>query len=172
MNFNLELDEQNLKSFLKTIDRVAIRAIIMKNNRILLVESNWGDYKFPGGGLEENETHEDCLKREVREETGYVNSLVKDKVGIVIERKMYEYEDHTLFQMTSHYYLCELATDEKVTQQLDDYEAKMDFTAKWVTLEEAIIQNESLINNLEKNSWLKRETFVLKHIKEMHAFRL
>ncbi|MCM3122850.1 NUDIX domain-containing protein [Mesobacillus sp. AQ2] len=172
MNFNLELDEQNLKSFLKTIDRVAIRAIIMKNNRILLVESNWGDYKFPGGGLEENETHEDCLKREVREETGYVNSLVKDKVGIVIERKMDEYEDHTLFQMTSHYYLCELATDEKVTQQLDDYEAKMDFTAKWVTLEEAIIQNESLINNLEKNSWLKRETFVLKHIKEMHAFRL
>jgi hypothetical protein len=108
----------------------------------------------------------------VREETGYVNSLVKDKVGIVIERKMDEYEDHTLFQMTSHYYLCELATDEKVTQQLDDYEAKMDFTAKWVTLEEAIIQNESLINNLEKNSWLKRETFVLKHIKEMHAFRL
>jgi 8-oxo-dGTP pyrophosphatase MutT (NUDIX family) len=172
MNFNLELDEQNLKSFLKTIDRVAIRAIIMKNNRILLVESNWGDYKFPGGSLEENETHEDCLKREVREETGYVNSLVKDKVGIVIERKMDEYEDHTLFQMTSHYYLCELATDEKVTQQLDDYEAKMDFTAKWVTLEEAIIQNESLINNLEKNSWLKRETFVLKHIKEMHAFRL
>jgi ADP-ribose pyrophosphatase YjhB (NUDIX family) len=172
MNFNLELDEQNLKSFLKTIARVAVRAIIMKNNRILLVQSNKGDYKFPGGGLEEIESHEDCLKREVREETGYVNCLVKDKIGIVIERKMDEYEDQTVFQMTSHYYLCELTTDEKVTQQLDDYEAILDFTAKWVTLEEAIIQNESLINNLEKNSWLKRETFVLKHIKEMHAFRL
>lgn len=170
MHFNLELNEPNLKSFVRTINRVAVRGIVMKNNRILLVESNKGDYKFPGGGLEENETHEECLKREVREETGYVNCLVKDKVGIVIERKMDEYEDQTVFQMTSHYYLCELATDEKVTQQLDDYEAILDFTAKWVTLEEAIIQNESLINNLEKNSWLKRETFVLKHIKEMHAF--
>ncbi|MBT2679317.1 NUDIX domain-containing protein [Bacillus sp. ISL-35] len=165
------MNEPNLKSFERTIERVATRAIIMTNNRILLVQSNRGDYKFPGGGLDENETHEECLMREVREETGYVNCTVKDKVGTIIERKMDEYEDHTLFQMTSHYYLCELETDEKESQQLDDYEAKLEFTAKWVSLEEAITQNETLINKLEKNSWLKRETSVLKHLREMRAFR-
>ncbi|CAM3812242.1 NUDIX hydrolase [Mesobacillus thioparans] len=166
INFNLELDDPNLTRFERTTERVAVRAIIMVNNHILMVQSNKGDYKFPGGGLENNETLEDCLKREVREETGYINCLVKDKVGTVIERNMDEYEKHALFQMTSHYYLCELTTNEKEPQQLDDYEAKLEFTAKWVSLKEAIDQNERLIEKHERNSWLKRETFVLKELEK------
>jgi 8-oxo-dGTP pyrophosphatase MutT (NUDIX family) len=167
MNFNMIIDESKQANFQRIIERVAIRAIIMANNRILLVQSNRGDYKFPGGGLEENEKHEDCLKREVREETGYINCIVKDKVGTVIERKMDEYESNALFQMTSHYYLCDLAAEEKMAQQLDEYEAILNFTPKWVSLEEAIKKNENLIEEVEQNSWLKRETFVLKQVKNM-----
>jgi 8-oxo-dGTP pyrophosphatase MutT (NUDIX family) len=166
MNFEMIIEEPILKSFEKTKERIAIRAIIMTNNRILLVQSNRGDYKFPGGGLEENESHEECLKREVREETGYIHCIVKGKAGTVIEQRMDEYRNNTLFQMTSHYYFCDLATEEREAQQLDEYEANLDFTPKWVTLEEAIAQNESLIERYEQNSWLRRETFVLKHLNE------
>ncbi|WP_102262608.1 NUDIX domain-containing protein [Mesobacillus jeotgali] len=165
MNFNMLIEDPLLKNVVRTIERTAIRSIIMANNRILLVQSSRGDFKFPGGGLEENESHEECLIREVREETGYIHCIVNNKVGTVTERKMDEYIENSLFQMTSHYYLCDLATDKKIAQQLDGYEAELNFTPKWVTLEEAIKQNESLIERYEQNGWLKRETFVLQQLK-------
>ncbi|MFT9598116.1 NUDIX hydrolase [Mesobacillus sp.] len=166
MNFNMIIEDPILSNVEITIERIAIRAIIMANNRILLVQSSRGDFKFPGGGLEENESHEECLVREVREETGYINCIVNQKVGTVTERKIDGYIDNALFHMTSHYYLCNLATEDKTAQQLDGYEAELNFTPKWVTLEEAIKQNESLIERCEQNGWLKRETFVLKQLNE------
>ena len=168
MDFNMIVEEP-LKSFERTNERIAIRAIIMANNHILLVQSNRGDFKFPGGGLEENESHEECLIREVREETGNIHCVVNDKAGTVIERRMDEYRNNALFQMTSHYYLCDLATEEKIAQELDEYEAILDFTPKWVSVEEAIEQNENLIKIYEHNGWLKRETFVLKQLEDMQA---
>ncbi|OYD57777.1 NUDIX hydrolase [Fictibacillus aquaticus] len=138
----------------------------MSNNKILLVQSNRGDYKFPGGGVEENEDHSEGLKREIREETGYINCAVNKKAGIVIERRMDEFNENVLFQMTSHYYLCELTSEDKIHQQLDDYESELDFTPKWVNLDDAIQQNESLTGQIKKNSWLNRETFVLKEIQK------
>nr|WP_052268527.1 NUDIX domain-containing protein [Jeotgalibacillus malaysiensis] len=102
--------------------------------------------------------------REVREETGYINCNVKEKAGVVIERRVDEYTTDTLFEMTSHYYICELLNEEKVPQQLDEYESILNFTPKWVSVEEAITQNSNLIKSFEKNSWLQRETFVLKEI--------
>jgi 8-oxo-dGTP pyrophosphatase MutT (NUDIX family) len=166
LKFNKILEEPKIKNCKSAAQREAVRAIIITNNNILLVHSNRGDYKFPGGGVEENESHAEGLIREVREETGYINCIVKDKVGIVIERKFDEYDNNVLFQMTSHYYLCELTDEEKITQQLDEYEYILDFTPKWVSLDDAILQNESLIKQFEKNSWLKRETFVLKEVKK------
>jgi 8-oxo-dGTP pyrophosphatase MutT (NUDIX family) len=167
MNFDMIIEGPLQANVERTIERIAIRAIIMANNRILLVQSSRGDFKFPGGGLEESESHEECLIREVREETGYIHCKVNNKVGTVTERKMDEYIDNALFQMTSHFYLCELATDKKTAQQLEGYEAELNFTPKWVTLEEAIKQNESLIDRYEHNGWLKRETFVLQQLKNM-----
>lgn len=167
MNFDMIIEDPLQANVERTIERVAIRAIIMANNRILLVQSSRGDFKFPGGGLDENESQEECLIREVREETGYIHCIVNHKVGTVTERKMDEYIDNALFQMISHYYLCELATDKKIALQLVGYEAELNFTPKWVTLEEAIKQNESLIEKYEQNGWLKRETFVLKQLENM-----
>ncbi len=55
----------------KDITELVIRtkALIINNNNILLGNEN-NIYQFPGGHLEENETFEECLKREVLEETG------------------------------------------------------------------------------------------------------
>ncbi|WP_286166236.1 NUDIX domain-containing protein [Bacillus sp. E(2018)] len=165
MNFNKIFEELNNEGFKSTVHREAVRAIIMNNDHILLVQSNRGDYKFPGGGVEEHESQTDGLIREVREETGYFNCVVNDKVGIIIERNINEFDSDVIFQMTSHYYLCDLINEEKVTQQLDEYEFEIDFTPKWVSLEDAINQNENLIKEFEKNSWLRREAFVLKELK-------
>lgn len=169
MNFNMKIDEPNMISYKNTIERIAVRAIIFKNNHILLIQTSRGDFKFPGGGVEKNESHEECLKREVKEETGYIDCFVIDKIGTIIERKKDAFEQDALFQMTSHYYLCDLVSEEKDELQLDEYEAVLDFNPIWITLNEAIAQNECLIGKFEQNGWLKRETYVLKQLEEKQS---
>ena len=60
-------DNLEEKDITETVVRT--KALIINNNQLLLGNENQ-IYQFPGGHLEENETLEDCLKREVREETG------------------------------------------------------------------------------------------------------
>jgi len=48
---------------------IRIKGLIINNKKIILGNEN-NIYQFPGGHLEDNETFEECLKREVLEETG------------------------------------------------------------------------------------------------------
>lgn len=146
--------------------REAVRAVIMRDDPILLVQSNLGDYKFPGGGVEEGETHNDALVREVAEETGYVNGVIGGKVGLVVERSVDRYDEGAIFEMNSHYYFCEV-TDETSPQRLDDYELEQEFTPKWVTLNKAIDQNDVALKSDSRNSWIHRENAVLEELKKM-----
>ncbi|MRH43560.1 NUDIX domain-containing protein [Aquibacillus halophilus] len=146
--------------------RKAVRAVITQNNKVLLVQSNKGDYKLPGGGIEEGESDSGGLIREVGEETGYINIIVKDKIGSVIERKIDAYDSNALFQMTSYYYFCELASEQRVNQKLDNYELEQEFTPKWVSLDDAIHQNEKMLIQNSKNKWIERENYVLKELKK------
>ena len=53
------------------ICRHACRGIVIKDGKILLCyESNEDKYIIPGGGVEDNETLDDCCARELMEETG------------------------------------------------------------------------------------------------------
>ncbi|KOO46176.1 NUDIX hydrolase [Priestia koreensis] len=154
---------KNVDQFKKHHTREAVRAAILHNGQILMVHSTFGDYKFPGGGRDEGEEKEEALRREMEEETGYNDCRIQRYVGTIIERNPDDYAVDALFEMTSHYYLCELLTEKMGSQQLDDYEAEQGYTPKWVTLDEAIEQNERLQT---QHDWIKRETFVLKKLKE------
>jgi len=146
--------------------REAVRAIILHYDSILMVHSNKGDYKFPGGGVNNEENHGEALRRELREETGYIINNVKDKVGVITERNWDKYDKDSVFEMTSHYYLCEVS-DEQTLQQLDDYEAELDFRPIWIHVDEAICSNEEILkrHNNSANPWLYRETVVLNALK-------
>ena len=146
--------------------REAVRGIIFYNNNILMVNCNKGDYKFPGGGIDTGENHEEALSREVREETGYIVDSVLNKIGIVTERNIDTFDEESIFEMTSYYYLCNI-NDGQVLQELDDYEKELDFQPIWVNLDEAIFNNENLLKNQtgDINPWVNRETIVLKTLK-------
>jgi len=143
--------------------REAVRAVIIRDGHILLIHSNKGDYKFPGGGVEKGESFEHALLREIAEETGYINAVVKDEIGVVIERQKDDYVDdpNAYFQMTSHYYVCELIDEEKVALQLEGYESIQQFTPKWVSIEEAMKENQQALTQPEHNDWIQRENYVL-----------
>jgi ADP-ribose pyrophosphatase YjhB (NUDIX family) len=161
LNFYKVIEEPNNNNYALIKERIAVRGVIYRKDKLLLIHSNRNYYKFPGGGVEKEESLEDGLIREIREETGYVNCQLIRKMGTVIERKIDEYDNNALFQMISVYYLCELADEYKVSQELDDYENEEQFTPVWILPEEAIRQNQIMINQLEQNSFLKRESFVL-----------
>lgn len=163
--FTIKLEEPLLKNeHTKINNREAVRAVILQDDKILLVQSNKGDFKFPGGGIEGEENHQQALKREVEEETGYINLEVIKTIGKILEQKKDEFESDCLFSMNSTYYLCKLTNEDKTSRRLDEYEAELGFSPAWVTLDEAIQQNEMLIKNIKRNSWLKRETIVLKRL--------
>ncbi|MDZ4992498.1 NUDIX domain-containing protein [Clostridium perfringens] len=167
MYFNEVLGIKEVGKEEKVFYRVAIRAVILNDDKILMVKSNTGDYKFPGGGVENGETPEETLRREVTEETGYILDEVKDEMGIIIERDRRKKKGYSLFEMTSHYYFCDV-TNEKVEQNLDKYEEELGFLPVWISLDDAIKENERVIEEEKTNinPWVNRETFVLSKIKE------
>ena len=71
-------------------------AIICKNGRILIArrasgENMAGGWEFPGGKLEESETPEECLKRELAEEFG-----VAAQIGGFFCESVYRYPKGTI----------------------------------------------------------------------------
>lgn len=165
MVFKEVLGIQHINEHNKVIHREAVRAVIFKDSKILMVNSNKGDYKLPGGGVKKEENYEEALKREVEEETGYRVHQVKDEIGVIVQRNEDKYEKDAIFQMTSNYYLCEVS-EEKTFQRLDDYEAELEFKPVWINLENAIEQNKRAKEKEDKNDWIYRENIVLKQLKE------
>ncbi|MBU9721278.1 MULTISPECIES: NUDIX hydrolase [Bacillaceae] len=158
-------DTQTNHNQMKVKTRQAVRAVIVMRGKILLVRSNRGDFKFPGGGIEMGESHSAALQREIAEETGYINCVVKGKIGAVLERKIDVYDQDTIFEMDSHYYICECSGD-RGNQDLDGYEAEQGFTPVWISFDDAIKQNDEASRQLNCNGWVRRETFVLKNLRE------
>lgn len=149
--------------------RTALRGIILRNDNILLLRTSKGDLKFPGGGLEANETYEEALIREIREETGYVNVtiLIEKEFARYIEIKADEFELNTVFESRSYYVFAEIKDDERVDLKLDDYEEELQFKAEWILIKDAIIQNTyALLTNEEPNGWEERELTILKALWE------
>ena len=67
--------------FIKTDDvsdkfPVSVKAIIIDDNRVLLLKNERNEWDFAGGKISFNEDFEDCLRREVKEEINVsVNNL-------------------------------------------------------------------------------------------------
>lgn len=134
--------------------RPSVRGIIIRGNTIAMMHSlKYDYYKLPGGGIEEGESLEETLIREVKEESGLVvkESSIKE-FGMVrrIEKGMIE----DIFIQENYYFLCE--AEEKLEEQnLDDYEADERFTLEFVTVEQVLDVN----NNHDHGEKVNAQTF-------------
>lgn len=123
--------------------RPSARGIIFtRDGQIALVYSTRDKYyKFPGGGIHEDEDQVTALIREVKEEVGL--TVIPDSVrefGSVLRLQKSNVKEATVFEQENFYYFCRVL-DEPGEQNLDAYEAEAGFTLRFVSLEEAIRVN-------------------------------
>jgi len=146
----------------KIISRNAVRAVIINEQKILMVHlGKTNEYKFPGGGIEENETVEEALKREVLEEVGCNVTKIEEKIGIMTEFGIAEEDKNSIFKMVSEYYSVKTG-DNQFDQKLDKYEEELEFIPCWTEIEKAYKTNMGIIDNGQTSTpWIRRETRVL-----------
>ncbi len=106
--------------------RVACRGFVVENDKILIChELKDKQFFSPGGGLEKDESLEECCIREICEETGI---LVKVKAHLITVNEYYED-----WKFISHYFICKpIGTAER---KLTKAEIKTGLVPEWVNIE-------------------------------------
>lgn len=115
------------------LHRSTARAIVLdeENHVGLLYVSSKNYYKLPGGGVEEDESLEEALKRECLEELG-TEIFVVDEVGIIVE-----YREFERVHQTSHCFVAKVIS-EKMQPNFTEEELSSGFEIEWVKLSEGL----------------------------------
>jgi 8-oxo-dGTP pyrophosphatase MutT (NUDIX family) len=150
----------------RLMERTAVRGMLFRDDRLLLLASRPGDYKFPGGGVEAGESSETALRREFQEECAYADVLVGTELVTIREEVAAIDDEYDVFAMTSHYFICSGGAPSGA-QSLEGYEAELELTPQWVTVDEALAANRAVLaSGVGVMRWLTREIAVLEWLSE------
>ncbi|HAS55821.1 MAG TPA: 8-oxo-dGTP diphosphatase MutT [Firmicutes bacterium] len=120
-----------------------VAAIIKKDNLVFVSQRGYGEFKdkweFPGGKIEANESKEEALKREIKEE-------LDASINIIENLKSIEY-DYPNFHLIMDVFLCHLNNPHLELKEAEN--------AKWIKKEE--------INQLD---WLPADKLLVKDLEE------
>ena len=110
-----------------------------QDKKVAIIQTGDGKYFLPGGGIEDNETHEECLKREALEEMG-MDIKVVNYIGSA-NRYFFSSNEFKYYLSEGYFYICE--SGKKVSEPTEE-----DHSLKWIEPSQAI-------NNLfhEHQSW-------------------
>lgn len=126
---------------MKTVKVVA--AVIRDGNRIFATQRGYGEFKdgweFPGGKIEEGETPEAALKREIEEELD-----TEVQVNNLLDTIEYDYPN---FHLSMKCYWCTVLSGKLTLKEAED--------AKWLTKE-----------NMDSVDWLPADRGIIEQIKE------
>lgn len=126
---------------MKTVRVVA--AIIIENGKVFATQRGYGEFKdgweFPGGKIEQGETPEEAIVREIKEE---LDTVVE--VGELLDTVEYDYPN---FHLSMDCFICKIKSGDLVLKEHE--------SAKWLTKEtlrsvEWLPADEGLIGKIEK----------------------
>lgn len=160
MRLLFEIDTKDYDPNGKAFVRPSVRGIIIRDGKVAMVHSLKFDYyKFPGGGIEDGESLEQALLREVAEESGL--QVITDSIreyGLV--HRVQKGDKEAIFIQDNFYFLCDVEAEAK-DQHLDDYEAEERFTLEFVHPSHAIHTNRYVDHGPKDQIMLEREAKVL-----------
>lgn len=126
---------------MKTVKVVA--AVIRDGKRIFATQRGYGEFKdgweFPGGKIEEGETPEAALKREIEEELD-----TEIQVNNLLDTIEYDYPN---FHLSMKCYWCTVLSGDLILKEAED--------AKWLTKE-----------TMDSVDWLPADREIIDNIKE------
>ena len=144
-----EYKGKKILDYQKIVKRV--KALIISSNNKILLASNYKDYQFPGGHIEEDESYKEALTRELLEETG-INFELED--NLTPDLKLYRYyenyhetKDNTILEI--NYFI--IRTDKYIDVEnldLTKEEKNGDFSLTYINLLEfeSLLKENILIN--------------------------
>ena len=151
-------DEKNYQNTVETYEKYSVRGIIMRDGKLAMQCSKEGEYKIPGGGLEDGEDYEQALIREVLEETGlHVKKESIRELGEIQEIRKDIFEEKKKYICHSLFYYCEVDGKQEPLH-LTASEIAKGYEMKWASPEE-VYQRNILI---EKDPWIIRDTAFVK----------
>lgn len=128
---------------------IRVKAIMINSNNELLLGYSHNAYQFPGGHLEFNETLNDCLEREIKEETGIKLSLKELEPFFLIKYYTKNYLNTKKNRCNKIYYFI-VRTDMPINLKETDYtkeELDGNYVLRYVSLddvEEILIDNSNV----------------------------
>jgi ADP-ribose pyrophosphatase len=127
---------------MKTINVVA--AVIRDKDRVLATARGYGDYKgfweFPGGKIEEGETPEGALVREIKEELD-----INIKVINYIDTVEFDYPE---FHLSMKCYFCSILSGNLILKEAED--------SRWLSKEQ-----------LDSVNWLPADLVIVDYVREL-----
>ena len=138
---------------------IRAKALVINNNNIIVGNEN-NILQFPGGHLEDDETLEQCLKREILEETGIEiedNEIKKMFMKVTFKNKDWPSEGKNR-KAEIYYYLIETTKEPNLEKtKYTDNEKKGNFKIESIPLINSINIIEKNIPNNEKNKVIAPE---------------
>ena len=158
----LLLDFKDYTAEMPVFKKHSVRAIIMKNGRVAMQQSSSGFFKILGGVVEDGESHEETLVREVEEEGGLI---VKPgsirEIGYIEERRRDVFDSEKTYICYTYFYSCE-AEDYEVSLKLTASEIARGYHMVWAAPENIVETNTALL----KEAWRLRDTEFIKMLAE------
>lgn len=157
--------ESGININLEHKNRSTIRAVIIRDNKVLMLYSSlYNDYTFPGGGIKASETHIDALIRELNEELGAINVDIIKPLGYTLEYRYGINSNDSIYLQKSYFYL----VNTKITEQPQfiGREKEQGLHAIYVNPEEIIHHNNKINTTRGKGfkTVLIRENIILNYI--------
>lgn len=107
-----------------TLRRAARVLLLDENRRVLLVRFSYRGERWwaaPGGGLEDDETHEEAARREIAEETGF--ALDEPGPWVWTREDVFRFEGR-LYRQRERYFLASVPAFEARPKVIDAEEAR------------------------------------------------
>jgi ADP-ribose pyrophosphatase YjhB (NUDIX family) len=134
--------------------KVDVRGVVFREGKILLVRENLdgGRWTLPGGWADINEAPSEATVREVYEETGYRTRAVK--LLAFYDRRLHEHPP-IVFHTYKVFFLCELLSDERSQEQIDNQHASFVETGESAFFAENDLPDDLSIGRVTKAQILR-----------------